>query len=146
MKIIISSVILLLCSANATAADDKNTLLCEKIYKVAASAIIAKKNGFTKDKLLSAIPSDDVITAKPITQAKLVLISMKLIANEVFGYDNLDYWAYPGFKAEICVRQFSKKPTHPKFLKYYPDLLKCNNLQENKRLRCGMDVANHYDQ
>lgn len=145
MKITLSIILFLMPITVVAATPEKQSApLCQKIYKAAASAIIAKNNGFTKEKLLSAIPSDDVLAAKPITAQKFVLISMKLITNEIFGYDNLDFWAYPSFKAEICERQLSKQPTYPNFLKYYPKLLKCNDLPENDRVHCGVEVAHEY--
>ena len=115
---------------------------CLKIYKAAASALIGKKNGYTKQKMLSAIPSVEKLTRMPNSSQKLVLVAMYNILQEIFEYNDLDYWAYPVYRAEVCRLQLSGKNYPKNFSKSYVKLKKCTVLSTNdEKIQCGIKIA-----
>jgi hypothetical protein len=126
------------------AGQDKYDLrpVCNQLYKIATSALKAKKDGMTKQDLLKPLPSSAEFIVMPFSKEKHLGMSMLKIAEEVFLYEGLEASSYSAFTAESCHRQLKGLDVPNDFLAVYPQLLLCNSLELPKdRINCGMAVS-----
>lgn len=116
--------------------------VCNQLYKIATSALKAKKDGLTKQDLLAPLPSSSELLVMPFSKEKHLGLSMLKIAEEIFSYDSLEASSYSAFTAESCHRQLRGLDVPTDFSVVYPELLLCNDLDKPKdRIDCGMAVS-----
>lgn len=115
--------------------------LCMKVYTFTASAIKARRDGGSKEKILSTLPTREKLSRRRDSDYKTVLTAMVDITEHVFENEGLDERAYAAFTSENCNRQLVKKQKPVSFSSSYLELKKCNALPEKERTECGLKIA-----